>query len=57
MEVLANLLRKAERCRRLAAEFCDRNEPVVKNLLALAEEFEATAQGCGLQQRERPGME
>jgi hypothetical protein len=58
MEVMAHLLRKAEQCRRLAAQFCDRNDPVVKNLLALADEFEVRAQRRGMQQqREGPGIE
>jgi hypothetical protein len=44
MEVVAYLLRKAEQCRRLAAEFPDQNDTAVKNLLALADDFEARAQ-------------
>jgi hypothetical protein len=44
MEVVAYLLRKAEQCRRLAAEFLNPNDPAVKNLLALAHDFEARAQ-------------
>ena len=57
MEVMARLLRKAEQCRRLAAEFCDQNDPVVENLLALADEFEVRAQTRGMQQQEGPGIE
>ena len=58
MEVVGYLLRKAEQCRRLAAEFCDRNDPIVENLLALADEFEVRAQRRGMQQRrEGPGLE
>jgi hypothetical protein len=44
MDVVAYLLRKAEQCRRLAAEFLDPNDPAVKNLRTLADEFEARAQ-------------
>ena len=54
MEVMAYLLRKAEQCRRLAAEFCDQNDPVVKNLLALADEFEVRARRRGIRQQEAP---
>jgi hypothetical protein len=43
-EVVAYLLCKAEQCRRLAAEFLNPNDPAVKNLRALADEFEARAQ-------------
>jgi hypothetical protein len=44
MEVVVYLQRKAEQCRRLAAEFLDPNDPAAKNLLALAHDFEARAQ-------------
>ena len=44
MEVMAYLLRKAEQCRRLAAEFLNQDDPAVKNLIALAVESEARAQ-------------
>jgi hypothetical protein len=39
MEVMAYLLRKAEQCRRLAAEFLNQDDPAVKNLIALAADF------------------
>jgi hypothetical protein len=58
MEVVAYLLRKAGQCRRLAAEFCDQNDPIVENLLALADEFEVRAQRRGMQrQQEGAAME
>lgn len=44
MELMAYLLRKAERCRRLAEEFPNQNDQVVRNLLALADDYEARAQ-------------
>ena len=51
MELMAYLLRKAERCRRLAAEFPNQNDQVVRNLLALADDYEARAQRHRIQQR------
>jgi hypothetical protein len=51
MELMAYLLRKAERCRRLAREFLDQNDPAVRNLIALADDYEAKAQGHRIQQR------
>ena len=51
MEVVAYLLRKAEQCKRLAAEFCDQNDPIVGHLLALADDFEARAHRRGTQLR------
>ena len=47
---MAYLLRKAEQCRRLAAEFSNQNDPAAKNLIALAHDFEAKAQRHGRQQ-------
>jgi hypothetical protein len=44
VEVVAYLRRKAEQCRRLAAEFLDQNDPAVKNLIAVAADFDARAQ-------------
>jgi len=44
METVSYLRRKAEQCRRLAAEFLDQNDPAVKNLIALAADFDARAQ-------------
>jgi hypothetical protein len=44
MEVMAYLLRKAEQCRRLAAQIPNQNDPAVKNLVAFAAELEARAQ-------------
>ena len=51
MEMMAHLLRKAERCRRLAGEFPNQNDAVVSNLLALADDYEARAQRHRIQQR------
>jgi hypothetical protein len=44
MEVVINLRQKAEQCRRLAVELLDENDPAVKNLIALAADFDARAQ-------------
>jgi hypothetical protein len=44
MEGKGCFLRKAEQCRRLAAQIPNQNDPAVKNLIALAVEFEARAQ-------------
>jgi hypothetical protein len=44
VEVVAYLRRKAEQCRRLAAEFLHQNDPAVKNLIAVAADFDARAQ-------------
>jgi hypothetical protein len=54
MQVMANLLRKAEQCRRLAAEFFDQNDPAAKNLIALAADFEARAQRRNNHRRSKP---
>ena len=51
METVAYLRRKAPQCRRLAAEFLDQNDPAVKNLIALAADFDARAQRRAGQQR------
>ena len=54
MQVMAYLLRKAEQCRRLAAEFSNQNDPAAKNLIALAVDFEARAQRRVSQRRTTP---
>jgi hypothetical protein len=57
MEVMAYLLRKAEQCRRLAAEFLNQDDPAVKNLIALAADFEARAQRHANQLRTTPDID
>jgi hypothetical protein len=54
MQVMAHLLRKAEQCRRLAAEFFDQNDPAAKKLMALAADFEARAHRRNNQRRSSP---
>ena len=51
MESMAYLLRKADQCRRLAREFLDPNDQLARNLLALADDYEAKAQRHSIQQR------
>ena len=45
MEGRACFLRKAEQCRRLAAQM-NRNDPTAQKLRALGEEYEAMADSC-----------
>jgi hypothetical protein len=40
-ETPAHFRQKAKQCRRLAAEIVDQNDPAVRALLALADEYEA----------------
>jgi hypothetical protein len=57
MEMIAYLLSKAKRCRRLAAEFSNQNDPAAKNLIGLAVEFEARAQRHDNAQRTIPEID
>lgn len=43
MEAATHLLKKAERCRRLASEIVNHGDPAVSKLLALAQELERAA--------------
>jgi hypothetical protein len=43
MEAAIRLLKKAEQCRRLAAEIANQRDPAVKKLLALAQTLEQEA--------------